>query len=72
MRDNGGGIVIGSELEPQKVFRARANLAESGLGEYVEIREGDARNTLGEPGGPVVMVLMDGAKEPWALTRAML
>jgi len=33
------------------------------LSEYVEIREGDARETLKNPGGPVDMVLLDGFKE---------
>jgi predicted O-methyltransferase YrrM len=29
----------------------------------VEVREGDARETLRDPGGPVDMVLLDGMKE---------
>ncbi len=37
VRDNGGGIVLGSALEPQKVAGARANLAEAGLAEYIEV-----------------------------------
>ena len=46
MRDNGGGIVIGSELVPEKVTRAKRNLADAGLAGYADIREGDARQTL--------------------------
>jgi predicted O-methyltransferase YrrM len=38
VRDNGGGIVIGSELVPQKVAAARANLTDAGLEKYAEIR----------------------------------
>jgi predicted O-methyltransferase YrrM len=60
IRDNGGGIVIGSELVPQKVETARRNLADAGLGEFVEIRQGDARQTLRDLGGPVDFVLIDG------------
>jgi predicted O-methyltransferase YrrM len=63
VRDNGGGVVIGSELEPSKVRAARANLAEAGLADLVEIREGDARETLRDPGGPVDFLLLDGWKE---------
>ena len=46
VRDNGGGKVIGSELVPAKVAAARRNLADAGLADYAEIREGDARQTL--------------------------
>ena len=60
IRDNGGGKVIGSELVPAKVRAARDNLAEAGLAEYAEIREGDARQTLCDLGGPVDFVLIDG------------
>ena len=31
MKDNGGGLVIGSELEPSKVAKANQHLAEAGL-----------------------------------------
>jgi predicted O-methyltransferase YrrM len=60
IRDNGGGLVIGSELVPRKVATARDNLAEAGLADFVEIREGDARQTLRDLGGPVDFVLIDG------------
>jgi len=46
VRDNGGGQVIGSELEPGKVEQARANLREAGLADLVDVREGDALQTL--------------------------
>lgn len=63
VRDNGGGVVIGSELQPTKLERARAHLAEAGLGDVAEIRAGDARETLKDPGGTVDLVLLDGAKQ---------
>jgi predicted O-methyltransferase YrrM len=62
VKDNGGGVVIGSELEPTKVETARCNLEEAGLTKLVEIREGDAQETLRDPGGIVDMVLLDGFK----------
>ena len=46
LRDNGGGRLIGSEFEPSKITRARANLGAAGLSDLVEIREGDALQTL--------------------------
>jgi predicted O-methyltransferase YrrM len=60
LRDNGGGTVIGSEIVPAKVAAAKRNLAEAGLADYAEIREGDARKTLRDLGGPVDFILIDG------------
>jgi predicted O-methyltransferase YrrM len=60
MRDNGGGTVVGSELLPEKVATARRNLADAGLADYADIREGDARQTLSSVGGPVDFALIDG------------
>lgn len=60
VRDNGGGLVIGSELVAEKAATARRNLAEAGLAECVDIRVGDARDTLRDLGGPVDFILVDG------------
>lgn len=60
MRDNGGGLAIGSEIEPSKAAVARANLADAGLAAYAEVRVGDARETLADPGGTLDLVLIDG------------
>lgn len=60
MRDNGGGLVIGAELVPKKVATARRNLAEAGLAQFADIREGDARETLRDLGGPIDFLLVDG------------
>ena len=63
LRDNGGGRLIGSEFEPSKVKRARENLAAGGLSDLVEIREGDALETLARDLPDTVdFVLLDGAK----------
>lgn len=62
LRDGGGGELIGTELEPSKAQRARQNLSAAGLADIVEIRVGDALDTLqGGVGGPVDLVLLDGA-----------
>jgi predicted O-methyltransferase YrrM len=63
VRDNGGGKVIGTEFEPGKVAEARANLEAAGLSDLVDIREGDALETLARDLPAVVdLVLLDGHK----------
>ncbi len=63
LRDNGGGRVIGSEFEPTKVAHARDNLAEAGLGDLADIREGDALETLARDLPQAIdLVLLDGHK----------
>lgn len=61
--DNGGGVVIGSEIEPDKHRRALENLSAAGLSEFVDVRLGDALATLSEIPEPVDMVLLDGWKD---------
>ena len=61
LRDLGGGQLIGSELEPSKALRARANLESVGLADLVEIRVGDALETLLHIEGEVDLVMLDGA-----------
>src|SRR5262245_17493897 len=41
--DGGSGIVIGTEIEPNKAKVAVANLTDAGLAEFVDVRIGDAR-----------------------------
>ena len=63
LRDNGGGRLITTEFKPSKVARARANLAEGDLIDIVEIREGDALDTLRHDLPDTVdPLLLDGAK----------
>ena len=63
VRDNGGGIVIGSEIELGKLMQANENITAAGLSNYVEIRPGDAQESLRDPGGSVDLVLLDGWKD---------
>ena len=63
LRDNGGGRLISTEFELSKVARARENLAAAGLSDLVEIREGDALETLAHDLPEAIdLVLLDGAK----------
>jgi predicted O-methyltransferase YrrM len=61
VRDNQveNGIVIGTEYEPKKVKIAREHFKEAGLSEFIELREGDLRQTLQDVGGQVDFMLID-------------
>nr|WP_314567366.1 class I SAM-dependent methyltransferase [uncultured Pseudomonas sp.] len=63
LRDNGGGVLIGSEFEASKIALAREHFIEGGVGDLINIREGDALVTLASdlPEG-VDLLLLDGAK----------
>ena len=63
LRDNGGGRVITTEFEPSKIERARENFVAGGLDDLIEIREGDALQTLANDlPEQIDIVLLDGAK----------
>jgi predicted O-methyltransferase YrrM len=67
LRDNGGGRLIATEFEPSKIARAKANLAEAGLSDLVDFREGDALQTLAADLPETIdLVLLDGAKALYA------
>jgi len=64
VRDNveaggGDGVVIGTEYEPGKAAAARANFEQAGLSRFIDLREGDLRQTLRQIDGPVDFMLMD-------------
>jgi predicted O-methyltransferase YrrM len=63
VRDNGGGLVIGTEIEPSKHRQAEANLAEADLTKVSEVRLGDALETLHDLPEPIDLVLLDGWKD---------
>ena len=73
LKDNGGGRVIGTEFEPSKVTRARENIAAAGLSEFVEIRAGDALETLSRDLPQTIdLVLLDGAKSLYPQVHELL
>jgi predicted O-methyltransferase YrrM len=64
VRDNvraagGDGMVIGTEYEPTKATVARAHFEQAGLSPFIDLREGDLRETLKEINEPVDFVLID-------------
>ena len=62
VRDNGSGRVVTTELDAGKVRRATNHLSEAGLLDCVDIRHGDALETLRDLEGPVDLVFLDGWK----------
>lgn len=67
IRDNGGGRLITTEFEPSKVARARGHVAEAGLSDLVDFREGDALRTLcADLPESIDLLLLDGAKSLYA------
>jgi len=64
VRDNvraggGNGVVIGTEYEPEKAVIARTHFEAAGLSRFIDLREGDLRETLREIDGPVDFLLVD-------------
>ncbi|MHB1559141.1 MAG: O-methyltransferase [Isosphaeraceae bacterium] len=62
VRDNGAGRVVTTELDAGKVRRATEHLDQAGLLDVVEVRHGDALETLRDLGSPVDLVFLDGWK----------
>jgi predicted O-methyltransferase YrrM len=73
LRDNGGGRLISTEFEPSKIAKAHANITAAGLSDLVEIRAGDALETLArELPEQIDLVLLDGAKALYPQVLALL
>jgi len=76
------GTVITTENLPAKAEATRRNLTEAGLDDLVEIRVGDARDTLHGLAGPVDILVLDGRNdlyitilelvEPYLATNALV
>ncbi len=60
-RENGGRVIT-SEENPEKARRARAHFEEAGLSDVIELRLGDARQTLRDLAEPVDFLFLDGWK----------
>ena len=64
VRDNvratgGEGLVVGTEYEPNKARAARMYFEQAGLSRFIDLREGDLRETLKQINGPVDFLLVD-------------
>jgi caffeoyl-CoA O-methyltransferase len=57
-----GGKVVTCDINVERLDAARANFAEAGLADVIEILEGDARETLRGRSEPVDLLLIDTDK----------
>jgi len=71
-----GGHVTSLEVDPAKLERSRSNVADAGLGEWVEVVAGDAHETIPALSGPFDVVFLDAEKADYealfALARGKL
>jgi predicted O-methyltransferase YrrM len=65
LRDCDGETLISTEILPEKAEAARENLRKAGLDGIVEIRVGDALETLRTIAAPVDMVVLDGRNDQY-------
>jgi predicted O-methyltransferase YrrM len=72
VRDNGVGRVVTTELSALKTKRALEHLKAAGLRDLVELRQGDAFETLARDAEPIDMLLLDGWKELYLPLLKML
>jgi predicted O-methyltransferase YrrM len=64
LRDNGRtGSIVTTEILPAKAATTARNLTEAGLSDLVEVRLGDARDTLSHLADPVDMLVLDGRND---------
>jgi len=60
LQDNGGGAVITSEIEREKVEAAQANFAAAGLSDLIEVRIGNVLDTFKELPNDIDLAFLDG------------
>ena len=60
LRDLGGGSLVTTEFDPWKAERLQENLTEAGLDDLVEVRVGDALQSLEGFEGTVDLLFLDG------------
>jgi predicted O-methyltransferase YrrM len=72
LKDNGEGQLISAELSRAKSEAAANNLAALGLGNLVEIRCGDAFETLASFSGKIDLLFLDGWKDGYLPLLKML
>ncbi len=58
-----GGTVVTTELLPQKASAANRNLAAAGLDDLVDLRVGDARETLRDLPAEIDLLFLDGRND---------
>lgn len=73
LKDNGGGTMLSTEMEPSKAAQARENLKKAGLEHGVDILDGDALASLpARMPASVDLLFLDGAKPLYAQVLALV
>ncbi|MEL7223046.1 MAG: class I SAM-dependent methyltransferase [Bacteroidota bacterium] len=67
-----GGKVITTELLESKATKAQQNIDEAGLSDFVEVRVGDAMETLKDHGESIDFLFLDGWKDLYLPLYCML
>lgn len=63
VRDNGGGRIVTTEIEPGKIERAREHWRRAGVDPEIQLLEGDALQTLRLVSQPIDLLFLDGWKD---------
>ena len=63
LHDNQCGKIVSAELIARKAEKAMANIRAAGLSDYVDIRTGDAFETLSSPEQPIDILFPDAGPE---------
>ena len=58
-----GGRIVSCELDPERVAFAERHIADAGMADRIEIRQGAALETIGGLDGPFDLVFIDADKE---------
>jgi len=72
LRDTGGGGIISTEILPRKAKMARHNLSAVDLGDLVELRVGDALQTLQQLTQEVDLLVLDGRNDQYVAVLELL
>jgi predicted O-methyltransferase YrrM len=72
LRDLGSGSLISTELVPEKAEHARQNLVDAGLDDLVELRVGDALQTLGNSEDQIDLLFLDGWNDLYLAVLGLL
>lgn len=67
-----GGRVVATELRPGKAAVAQRNLRDAHLDDLVDLRVGDALQTLRDLTGPVDLLVLDGANDRYLEVLALV
>ncbi len=72
LRDGGGGRLVTTELDERKARMAAEHLAAAGLADLVDLRRGDALQTLAGLDAPVDLLVLDGSNDLYRAVQGLV